>query len=88
LENISYLWNWIGRGHVRLKRKPELPSNSFCSGLQNKLEMKEIKLSSQGKNKGKYIALVDDEDYEYLNQWRWCVFIRKTAIYVGSNINA
>jgi hypothetical protein len=36
--------------------------------------MKEIKLSQQGKNKGKYVALVDDEDYERVGQFRWCAF--------------
>lgn len=33
--------------------------------------MKEIKLSQFGKNKGKYVALVDDEDFEGLNSFKW-----------------
>ena len=34
--------------------------------------MKKIYLSKQGwKNKGKY-TIVDDEDYEHINQFRWC----------------
>lgn len=33
--------------------------------------MKEIILSKFGKNKCNHVALVDDEDYEYLNQWSW-----------------
>ena len=48
--------------------------------------MKEIKLSQTGKNKGKYVALVDDEDYEYLNQWKWHVNIESKTIYVRRTI--
>jgi hypothetical protein len=43
--------------------------------------MKEIKLSKYGKHRGKYVTLVDDEDYEYLNQWNWMVFICKNTNY-------
>ncbi len=35
--------------------------------------MKLIPLSKKGKNKGKYFAKVDDADYDWLNQWNWCV---------------
>jgi HNH endonuclease len=37
--------------------------------------MKQIPLS-QGK-----VALVDDEDFEYLNQWKWHAYLRKETWY-------
>lgn len=43
--------------------------------------MKEIQLSKSGKNKGKYVTLVDDEDFEALNQFRWCVKQKATTFY-------
>lgn len=48
--------------------------------------MKEIQLSKQGKNKGRYVALVDDEDFESLNQFRWSVTIRKNIRYAFRNV--
>lgn len=44
--------------------------------------MKLIPLSKQGKNAGLYSAMVDDEDFDYLNQWRWSVKKTKHTIYV------
>jgi hypothetical protein len=39
--------------------------------------MKLIPLSKNGrKHKGKYFAQVDDADYEWLNQWDWCVWVK------------
>jgi len=35
--------------------------------------MKQIELSKQGKYKGKYFAIVDDENFNKLNQFRWKV---------------
>ncbi len=43
--------------------------------------MKLIPLSKQGKNKGKYFAQIDDEDYDFLMQWRWYVKINKGLFY-------
>ena len=46
--------------------------------------MRKIKLSQQGQiNKGKFVALIDDEDYEYLNQFKWCVFNNRYTFYAG-----
>lgn len=33
------------------------------------------------KNYGKYFAQVDDKDYEYLMQWKWCVKKSSNTIY-------
>lgn len=44
--------------------------------------MKLIALTKRNtKNKGKYFAQVDDEDYDYLMQWNWSVDIRKNLRY-------
>jgi len=42
--------------------------------------MKEIKLS-----KG-YIAIVDDEDYEYLSQWKWYADVKPYTVYAARAI--
>ena len=74
---IDYICDRIVRGNCRMTRgNQNSPSDSFGSGLFNKLEMKEIKLT-QGK-----ITLVDDEDYIYLNQWKWCVQKNRHTYYV------
>jgi hypothetical protein len=48
--------------------------------------VKEIKLSQTGKNKGKYVALVDDWNYEWLNQWKWTALKNEKRYYVQRNI--
>lgn len=45
--------------------------------------MKEIQLSKQGKHKGKYVTLVDDEDFEYLNQFNWYVMKHGNTFYAA-----
>jgi len=45
--------------------------------------MKEIELSKNGKNKGKYVALVDDEDFDRVNQFNWSVYNQGKLSYAG-----
>lgn len=50
--------------------------------------MKLIELSKKGKNKGKYFAMVDDEDFDWLNKFSWHVVINKTnnTIYASRSV--
>lgn len=43
--------------------------------------MKEILLSKKGKNSGKYIALVDDEDFERVNAFNWSLLKSNNKLY-------
>ena len=44
--------------------------------------MKLIPLSKRGKkNSGKYFAMVDDADFDWLNQWNWYVNVAKNTYY-------
>ncbi len=50
--------------------------------------MRKIKLSQNGrKYKGMYVALVDDEDFERINQYHWSVVMAKRGKYAASIIN-
>jgi len=48
--------------------------------------MKEIQLSNCGKNKGKYVALVDNEDYERVNQFKWHILKGKYTFYAARSV--
>lgn len=47
--------------------------------------MKKIELSIKGKHKGKYAAIIDDEDYNLVIKHRWSVALIGNSIYARSN---
>ena len=51
--------------------------------------MKEIQLNKSRpcKNMGKYVALVDDEEFESLNQFKWCVAKSEKIFYAVRTIS-
>ena len=79
---ILYLCIWIVGGNcpMKVESRTPLPDTFVRDNLKREI-MKEIKL-----NKG-FIALVDDEDYEWLNQWKWYATINKThKLYAYRNV--
>jgi len=71
-----YICIWIVGGNCPMKVDSRTPfPDTFVRGHLKTGIMKEIKL-----NKG-FTTQVDDEDYEYLNQWKWRVAIYKHTNY-------
>ena len=80
MKDITYIWSEIVRGNCRMKGEvPTLSHFLFWYILLINGTMKEIKLP-HGK-----VTLVDDDDYEYLNQWKWWFVIIKNKYYVIRN---
>ena len=80
MKKITYIWSEIVRGNCRMKGEvPTLSHFLFWYILLVNGTMKEIKLP-HGK-----VTLVDDDDYEYLNQWKWWFVIIKNKYYVIRN---
>ena len=80
MKDITYIWSEIVRGNCRMKGEvPTLSHFLFWYILLVNGTMKEIKLP-HGK-----VTLVDDDDYEYLNQWKWWFVIIKNKYYVIRN---
>lgn len=73
------------KGFIKLPSFCEIPSSQRMT-VFNFNDMKEIQLSQHGKNRGKYVALVDDEDYERVNQYPWSIARGKYSIYAQSRI--
>lgn len=71
---------WLESKEIRRNPITKSQERATFEGLFNLYEMRQIPLS--GKLGNGLFALVDDEDFEFLNQWKWHAFKRKYTHYV------
>ena len=82
MKYILYICIWIVGGHVPMKAETRTPlPDTFVRDYQIIGYMKEIQLT-QG-----YVALVDDDDYDYLMQWKWFADKQPSTVYVGRSVH-
>ena len=78
---FTLLFNVVDAKNILTKNKPShwcnLPTGYVeQSPVRGFNFMKLIPLSKYGKYRGMYFVQVDDEDFEWLNQWNWSVIKR------------
>lgn len=77
---IFDMWDWIAGGNCPAKRVNRTPFQSFSVRLIKMFGiMKEIKLTRG------FVAFVDDDDFERLNQYKWHVLKIGKSIYAVRN---
>lgn len=85
--NVTYATTTFTETKIPLRCNTYLMGNIDEPSWRGFNSMKLIELSKNGKkNKGKYFAMVDDDMYDYLNQWNWYAAVEPRTVYAKRDV--